>query len=185
MTDLRPTSIPGCVELDFREARDARGSFTKLFQASVFAALGLPVSYPELFHSTSARGVVRGLHFQTPPHDIGKLVSCVSGAAMDVVVDLRVGSPAFGSHATFELSGERANAVFVPCGCAHGFLSQRDGTVVLYATTGEFSPPHDAGIRWDSAGIDWPLDGRAPVVSARDAALPQLEEFNSPFRFAG
>ncbi len=180
---LAETAIPGCAEITYRHFEDERGAFVKVFQASVFERHGLPGGYAEIFHSSSRRDVIRGLHFQTPPHDIGKLVTCVGGAAWDVVVDLRAGSPAFGRHATFELSADRATAVVVPLGCAHGFLARTDDAVVLYTATGEFSPEHDAGIRWDSAGIDWPLQGRDPIVSGRDAALPALADFDTPFTF--
>lgn len=180
--ELRETAIPGCAELLLPRFHDDRGTLVKTFQESVFEQHGLPTSFCEQFHSRSRRGVVRGLHFQEPPAQLHKLVTCVSGRAWDVVLDLRAGSPTYGQHAKVGLAEDRANAVYIPEGCAHGFLAQEDDTVLAYWVTAEHSPEHDAGIRWDSAGIDWPLDGE-PIVSARDAALPALDAYETPFVF--
>jgi dTDP-4-dehydrorhamnose 3,5-epimerase len=179
---LRETEIPGCVELQLRRTEDARGSFIKTSQKSAFEALGLPWAYTEQYVTGSARGVVRGLHFQTPPADMFKLVTCLAGAAFDVVVDLRVGSPAYGRHIVVELDARRGNAVAMPSGCAHGFYAREDGTLLGYSCTAEYSPEHDSGILWSSAGIDWPLEGE-PLQSERDLTFPELADFDSPFRF--
>lgn len=176
--------MPGCLEVAVPCFEDARGSLVKPVQRSAFADLGLPADFSETFFSRSARGVLRGLHFQTPPRALDKLVMCVSGEAFDVVLDLRKGSPTFGEHVVIGLSERRASAVLVPAGCAHGFLALAADTVLLYWVTEEHSGPHDAGIRWDSADIPWPLD-EAPVVSPRDAALPALADYCSPFTFTG
>jgi dTDP-4-dehydrorhamnose 3,5-epimerase len=181
--DTRPTSIPGCVELELPASLDRRGDFVKAYQASAFEAVGLDLPIREIYLSRSARGVVRGLHFQLPPHDIAKLVWCPRGTLFDAVVDLRAGSPAFGAHCVVELSDERHNALFVPKGCAHGFAACSEDAIVAYAVDGEFDADCDAGIRWDSAGIAWPVTD--PVLSDRDAGLPRLEDFESPFVFAG
>jgi len=176
------TEIPGCLELQLPCAEDERGRLVKPFQRSVFADAGLPADFVEQFYSRSRAGVLRGLHFQTPPRGLAKLVTCVAGDAWDVVLDLRAGSPAYGRHVEVGLSAARANAILIPEGCAHGFLAG-DDAVLAYWVTAEHSPDHDAGVRWDSAGIPWPLDG-APTVSARDAALPALSDFTTPFRYA-
>lgn len=181
---VRTTAIPGCVEVELPRFDDERGWLVKPFQRSTFADAGLPVDFVECFYSRSVRGVVRGLHFQDPPRALAKLVTCVSGRAFDVVLDLRAGSPAYGEHVVVGLSESGSKAVVVPEGCAHGFLAEADATVLAYWATTEHSPAKDAGIHWDSAGIDWPLDG-IPTVSARDAALPALEGYSSPFRYAG
>jgi len=158
---------------------DDRGDFVKVFQASALAAAAVDLGIAELFWSRSGRGVVRGLHFQVPPHAHTKLVSIVSGRALDAVVDLRTDTPTYGTHVTVDLDADAPVAVVVPTGCAHGFQSLADDTVVVYATTTEHAPDADRGIRWDSAGIDWPLP--ATAVSPRDAAFPALDEFASPF----
>jgi dTDP-4-dehydrorhamnose 3,5-epimerase len=180
---LKETGLPGCLELQPRVFEDARGRFVKVFNRELFAAHGLETSFAEEYYSSSLPGVLRGLHFQTPPHHHAKLVYCVAGRVMDVAVDLRVGSPTYGRHALVELSMERGNAIYLPSGFAHGFyVPEGEATLVYNVTTG-YAPESDAGIRWDSAGIEWP--DAAPVVSERDAGFPSLAEFVSPFRYAG
>jgi len=178
----RETGLPGVRLIELPQHLDQRGSFVKTFQRSTFETLGLCEPYVEQFFTTSRRGVVRGLHFQVPPHALAKLVVCVVGEAWDVVVDLRAGSPTFKEHITVGLDGNRAVALALPVGCAHGFLARSDHTVLSYWTTAEHAPEADAGIRWDSAGIRWPLT-QAPVLSARDERLPTLAEFETPFSF--
>jgi dTDP-4-dehydrorhamnose 3,5-epimerase len=176
------TAIAGVLELQLPRFADHRGFLVKPFQASVFERLGLPGRFDEQFCSTSGEGVVRGLHFQLPPRAYFKVVTCLAGAAWDVVLDVRAGSPTFGEHVTFELDPDRGNGVAVPPGCAHGFLATAPGTVLAYWATQEHSAEHDGGIRWDSAGIPWPLEGD-PVLSPRDAQLPALRDFATPFTF--
>jgi dTDP-4-dehydrorhamnose 3,5-epimerase len=180
--ESRPSRLPGCVELRPTIHRDSRGSFAKPFHASTFEALGLATGWKELFYSASGRGVVRGLHFQVPPAAQAKLVCCLAGEVLDVVVDVRAGSPTYGCFDTFLLNGKDMRAVFVPEGCAHGFAALTDGAVVAYAVTHEHDPEHDTGLRWDSVpGIPWPF--AMPTVSERDAALPAFESFTSPFTY--
>lgn len=176
-----PLAIDGCYELLLEPLVDRRGSFLKLFQASALTGLGVPFDVRELFVSRSGRGVIRGLHFQAPPADVAKLVCCLEGSVLDVVVDLRVGSPAYGRHVTLELSGERANAVLVPHGCAHGFAVTGDSALVAYLQSGEHDPVREGGVLWSSVDAEWPT--REPVLSDRDAGFPSLDAFDSPFRF--
>jgi dTDP-4-dehydrorhamnose 3,5-epimerase len=176
-----PSRIPGCSVVELVHHTDDRGSFVKLFRSSTFVELGLDPTIREVYWSTSARGVVRGLHFQTPPDAHAKTVGVVSGTILDVVLDLRAGSPTYGEHAAFELDATSARAVHVPLGCAHGFQALSDGATVAYLVGTEHAPEHDAGIRWDSAGIAWPLPD--PVVSGRDLTFPALAEFETPFGF--
>jgi dTDP-4-dehydrorhamnose 3,5-epimerase len=177
----RPTAVVGCFELELQPALDARGGFLKIFQSSVLAGVGLPFEVRELFVTRSRRDVVRGLHFQGPPSDVAKLVACVEGSVLDAVVDLRVGSPTYREHCAVELSPERANAMFVPHGCAHGFLATSDDAVMLYAQSGEYDAEHEGGVLWSSVGIDWPVT--EPVLSERDAAFVTLAAFDSPFTY--
>jgi dTDP-4-dehydrorhamnose 3,5-epimerase len=179
-----PTDVDGCRELRLDPMADRRGSFLKLFQASRFEAAGLALEIRELFVSRSAAGVVRGLHFQAPPADVSKLVTCLDGSVLDAVVDLRVDSPTFRCHCVVELSAEAANAVYVPQGCAHGFVATSREALVLYAQSGEHDPVREGGILWSSAGIEWPIDPADTVLSDRDAEFPTLEAFDSPFRVA-
>jgi dTDP-4-dehydrorhamnose 3,5-epimerase len=173
------TLLPGCHVLDLPCSRDARGEFVKTFHSTAFAALGLEAVVAECFYSISARDVVRGLHFQAPPSDHAKIVYCVSGGALDAVVDLRVGSPTYGGHACVPLAGGGGQAVYVPRGFAHGFRALEAGTIVAYHASTVHAPESDSGVRWDSAGIDWGV--ASPLVSERDARLVPLSDLESPF----
>jgi dTDP-4-dehydrorhamnose 3,5-epimerase len=179
MLKVNPTKIVGCLIIESVIRRDSRGHFAKWFQADEFANLGLPTQWAEDYTSVSRRGVIRGLHFQTPPFEHNKFVICLQGSVLDVVLDVRAGSPTFGAHITIDLSADEARAVFIPAGCAHGFCALEDNTLMLYKVGSVHSPTHDSGIRWDSAGINWPIE--TPIVSARDETLPVLSGFISPF----
>ena len=178
---MRNTSIPGCVELfpDVRE--DDRGRFVKTFQRNVFCEWALRTSFAEEFFSTSRKGVLRGLHFQVPPYALNKLVYCLEGRALDAVVDLRRGSPTFGQHEMFELNGKLVNMLYLAPGLAHGFYALTENVIMAYKTTELYSPEHDKGVLWNSAGISWP--DIHPILSDRDKMFPPLAEFNSPFIF--
>lgn len=180
--DLRPTALPGCGELRLPHSADARGRFLKLFHRDAFAALGLCADMAEVFCTTSHRHVIRGLHFQSPPHQHAKLVCCLEGAVQDVALDLRRDSPRYGEHVSLELSAEAGNALYLPAGFAHGFCVLSDSATLLYLTSHEHAPTHDAGIAWDSAGIAWATP--SPVLSARDQHHPRLADFDSPFTMA-
>lgn len=177
------SKIFGCYEILTNIHRDLRGTFIKTFHASSFEEFGLCTHFLEEYYSVSVKNVVRGLHFQLPPDDHVKLVYCVSGIVKDVVVDIRLGSPTYGDHVSFELSAERGNLVYIPKGMAHGFCVLSDRATMVYKTSTMHSPARDSGIRWDSAGISWP--DRSLIISDRDKALLRLEDFRSPFRFYG
>lgn len=181
MFEFLEAAIPGCFEIRPRIFDDLRGRFVKTFQRELFAEHGLNTDWPEEFYSVSKQGVLRGLHFQLPPHDHEKLVYCAAGEVLDAVVDLRVGSPTYGRNAIFRLSAETANMVYIPRGLAHGFLTLGASATMMYKVASVHAPRHDAGILWNSAGIDWPVD--SPIVSARDAGFAPLEQFISPFEF--
>ncbi|WP_173426293.1 dTDP-4-dehydrorhamnose 3,5-epimerase [Sphingomonas hengshuiensis] len=179
--DTEPTDIPGCYVLQAKVLGDPRGTFTKTFHMPRFEELGLRTDWREEYFSTSAKGVVRGMHFQSPPADHAKMVFCLTGEVLDVVVDLRRGSPAFGKALGFTLSAENGRGLYLPTGCAHGFVSMRDASGMYYKVTSVHAPDHDLGIAWDSIDFDWPV--RAPALSARDAAHPRLSDFTTPFAF--
>lgn len=143
-------------------------------------ALGRP-QWQEEYSTSSRKGALRGMHFQTPPAALAKLVFCLSGAVLDVVVDIRRGSPTYGKHLAVELSPEAEIGLYVPEGFAHGYLSLQEGSVVYYRTTHGYAPANDLGISWDSFGFQWPVEG--PIMSERDRNQPRLEGFNSPFEF--
>lgn len=173
------TPLPGLLRIEPFVARDARGGFVKTFHEPTFRAWGLRTHFAEEYYSVSQRGVIRGLHFQTPPHDHAKLVYCLAGRVVDAVVDLRVGSPTFGRHALFDLDADSAMLLYIPTGMAHGFCSMTDDAVMVYNVTTPYSRDHDSGIRWDSAGIPWPISD--PIVSERDRGFVNLADLRSPF----
>ena len=143
----------------------------------------LRTDWAEEYYSVSVKGVLRGFHFQLPPHDHDKLVYCPSGQVLDVVLDLRTGSPSFGKHCIFDLNGDMANVLYIPKGCAHGFFTRSDQALMMYKVTSVYAPDADAGILWSSAGVTWP--DVTPQISARDASFPALSQFCSPFRYVG
>jgi dTDP-4-dehydrorhamnose 3,5-epimerase len=175
--------IPGLRLLRPRIAADSRGRFVKIMHAAFFAAHGLRTDFREQYYSVSTRGVIRGFHFQVPPMEHVKLVTCLSGRVMDVVVDLRRGSPQFGNHEIFDLSAASGTILYIPVGCAHGFLTQSESATLFYDVSSVYAPDCDRGIRWDSAGVAWPVADA--IISPRDRDLPRLAEFDSPFAFDG
>ncbi len=181
--EILKTAIPGVRELRSAPRPDSRGRFVKTFHADSFAEHGLATGFREQYYSISNAGVLRGLHFQTPPADHAKLVFCTAGAVLDVALDLRLGSPAYGRHVALTLSAENTAQIYIPPGCAHGFCVTEGPATLVYATTTEYAPRLDAGVLWNSAGIDWPVE--APTLSERDAGLPSLGDFASPFTFEG
>lgn len=179
--EANETKLPGCFELNPRVLTDDRGQFVKTFHRRSFETLGLRADWAEQYYSTSQPGVIRGLHFQRPPHDHAKLVFCTAGRVLDVAVDLRRGSPTYGQHIQIELSAQRANMLYLPVGLAHGFCTLDEPATLIYNVTSVYEPSSDTGIRWDSAGIDWPHS--SPNLSARDRQFESLSAFDSPFSF--
>jgi dTDP-4-dehydrorhamnose 3,5-epimerase len=181
MIQIRPTAILGCLELIPEVKPDARGRFFKTFHSDVFAAHGLETNFLEEYFSWSKAGVIRGMHFQTPPYEHTKIVSCLVGSVKDVVVDLRKGSPTFGQTTQLTLSAEKANMLYVPAGLAHGFGVLDGEALMHYKVSSLYAPENDAGIRWDSLGIDWGI--KNPILSERDQGFKSLEIYGSPFRY--
>lgn len=165
--------------LDTASLGDVRGKFRKLFNFEFFALHGLETEMKELYYSVSHKNVLRGMHYQLPPFDHAKLVYVSHGRITDVVVDLRTRSATYGRYFSVELDASDEQALYIPRGFAHGFLSHEEGTVVHYAQTSCYSPVHDAGIAYDSFGFDWGI--AFPIVSDRDRAFDKLENFHSPF----
>jgi len=154
---------------------DERGIFVKTFNSDIFREKGLETGFAEEYYSVSRKNVLRGMHFQLPPRDLAKLVYCIRGRALDVITDLRKGSPDFGKTASLELSPEKANMVYIPKGFAHGFYALEDDSTMVYKTSAVYSPEHDSGILWNSIAFKWPCDN--PLISERDRGFPSLEEF--------
>lgn len=181
MFELKPSKLAGCFELQPKVFDDARGRFVKVFHEQAFSAQGLETKFVEEYYSVSHKNVIRGMHFQLPPMDHVKMVYCVQGDVLDAVVDLRVGSPNYGEHALFELSVAKANSIYIPRGMAHGFCARSDHAIMVYKVSTIYSPEHDAGLLWNSAGIHWPTS--EAVLSDRDQSFLTLEQFVSPFRY--
>ncbi|HWR06361.1 dTDP-4-dehydrorhamnose 3,5-epimerase [Sporomusa sp.] len=179
--NIKSCKIPGCFEIQPDVHCDHRGIFVKTFHEESFSNYGLSTSFAEEYYSGSHKRVLRGLHFQIPPFDHSKMVYCVQGTVMDVVIDLRLGSPAYGQYETFQLSADKHNILYIPNGLAHGFYVQSEYALMLYKVTTVYSPEHDCGILWNSIGFSWPDDD--PVISARDRDFVDLKEFRSPFRY--
>lgn len=173
------TTIAGCYELQPVVRRDARGSFVKVLHAPEFKKLGLETRFTEEYYSVSKKGVLRGLHFQEPPFALHKLVFCVEGEVFDAVLDLRRKSRTYGKTFTLKLSAGKANMLYIPKGCAHGFYTLSKRAVMFYKTSAVYSPAHDKGVLWSSAGIKWPAGPR--LLSPRDKGFAGLESFVSPF----
>lgn len=175
------TKIPGCYELQARNLSDDRGAFVKTYHRDWFKSLGLCADWAEQYCSVSKPCVVRGLHFQLPPHEHAKLVYCVSGRVLDVALDLRKRSPTYGEHICLELSAVQANMLYLPAGLAHGFSTYDEPAIMVYNVSSVYHAESDTGIHWNSAGIEWPH--KRPKLSGRDQNFEQLSTFDSPFTF--
>lgn len=173
------TAISGVIIFEPKVFGDERGFFMESFnQRSFNEAVGHEVNFVQDNHSRSAKGVLRGLHFQLPPHAQGKLVRVTQGSVFDVAVDIRRGSPSYGQWVGVELSGENHRQLWLPPGMAHGFLVTSASADFLYKTTDYYAPQSEGAVRWNDPALDiaWPDIGMAPQLSPKDAAAPLLAE---------
>lgn len=176
---LLDTKISGLKILEPRVFEDTRGKFIKTLNDNFFKEHRLDIQIKESYFSISHKDVLRGMHFQTPPHDHIKLVYVPCGKIIDVVLDIRKNSPTYGESFEVELSSENAKILIIPKGLAHGFKSLEDNTNVTYMQTSGYAPECDAGIKFDSFGYDWKLS--KPKMSERDSAFDGFATFDSPF----
>jgi dTDP-4-dehydrorhamnose 3,5-epimerase/CDP-3, 6-dideoxy-D-glycero-D-glycero-4-hexulose-5-epimerase len=158
---------------------DVRGSFVKTFHETSLQEAGISFDLKESYFSFSRKEVIRGMHFQTPPHQHSKIVFCPQGAILDVILDLRKNSPTYLQYFAQELSAENHKAYYIPEGFAHGFKALQDDSLIYYLVSSEHSAAHDTGIRYDSFGYDWATP--EAIISARDLSFPELKDFQSPF----
>ena len=173
------TALEGVLVFEPKRFGDERGFFMESYNQRAFeAAVGHPVNFVQDNHSRSARGVLRGLHFQRAPHAQGKLVRVAAGAVFDVAVDIRPGSATYGRWVGVELSAENQRQLWVPPGLAHGFLVLSDSADFLYKTTDYYAPQAEGAVRWDDPdlAIAWPDAGVTPLLSPKDAVAPLLRE---------
>lgn len=179
--ELIEEPLPGVKILRPFVFEDERGNFVKPFHEDQLKEHGISMNIREEFFSTSGPNVLRGMHFQLPPHAHSKLVYCISGKVVDVLLDLRSDLPSYGNSVAFELSQTNRYCVYIPVGIAHGFISKESHSCLVYKTDIVHCPEADAGIAWDSFGHHWNLDSAEPIVSERDQNHPTFENFSNPF----
>lgn len=179
------TAIPGVLLLKPRVFTDPRGYFFESFSRREFEARVPGVDFVQDNESMSSRGVMRGLHFQRPPHAQAKLVRCVRGAVLDVAVDIRRGSPTYGRHVAVELTEDNHLQFFIPRGFAHGFAVLSPTAVFQYKCDNYYAPQADGGIAIDdpALGIDWRIDPAEALMSEKDTRHQRLADFDTPFTF--
>ena len=171
-----PLAIADVILIEPRRSGDARGFFMETYKRSEFIANGIAEAFVQDNYSRSARGVLRGLHYQLAPQAQGKLVTVAQGEVFDVAVDIRPASPTFARWVGVMLSSEQPRLLYVPPGFAHGFCVLSETADFAYKVTNEYSQAHERGILWNDPqiGIEWPIT--APTLSARDAQLPLLRD---------
>ncbi|MBB4305333.1 dTDP-4-dehydrorhamnose 3,5-epimerase [Rhodobium orientis] len=186
MPAATPLALDGALLIEPKKFGDARGFFSEVFNARDWAEIGISGPFVQDNHSLSGeKGVIRGMHFQVPPHAQGKLVRVVAGAILDVIVDIRKGSPTYGRHDAIELSAENWRQLWVPPGFAHGFCTLAENTEVLYKVDDYYSPECDKGLAFDdpALAIDWPVDLDAAILSAKDRTHPLLADLPDYFSY--
>lgn len=160
---------------------DDRGYFYESYNKDAFSKAGIAPEFVQDNQSLSQKGALRGLHFQAPPYEQGKLVRVIKGAVYDVIVDIRKNSPTYGRHYGIELTGENFTMFWVPPGFAHGFHTLENDTVFAYKCTNVYNKASEGGIRWDDVTLAISWNAENPVVSEKDKVLPAFNDLQSPF----
>jgi len=176
---IEDTFIKGLKIIRLNKFTDQRGSFLKVFNKDFFKENNLVTDFQESYFSVSQKNVIRGMHFQVPPFEHTKLVYLNQGAVTDVVLDIRKNSETFGKYFSIKLTEEEPVAIYIPIGCAHGFISHSDNSMVTYLQTSVYNAASDQGIRYDSFGMDWGISN--PIISDRDLGFKTIEEYDSTF----
>jgi dTDP-4-dehydrorhamnose 3,5-epimerase len=179
MIEIRPLALEGVLEILPRKFADERGFFSEVWNAESLRKAGIDLQFVQDNHSLSVnKGVLRGLHYQLPPHAQDKLVRVIQGAILDVAVDIRKGSPTFLQWVSLEISASKWNQILIPKGFAHGFVTLEENTEVVYKVTDYYSAAHDRSLRFDdvSIGVDWQTDISALHLSDKDRNAPLLEQ---------
>lgn len=169
------SKINGCFIIDPRVIKDSRGSFTKVFNDSLFKKNGINTEFKESFYSVSCKNSLRGMHYQKSPHQIDKLVYVTSGEILDVFLDIRKDSETYGQFDSCIISAENSRMVFLPEGIAHGFLTISNSAIVSYLQSREYNQEADSGILWNSFGMNWGINN--PIISSRDKSFIELSKF--------
>ena len=177
------TEIPDVYIIEPSVFGDTRGYFLESYNQKKFEEVVGKTSFVQDNESRSSKSVLRGLHFQKPPFEQAKLVRCIEGEVLDIAVDIRKNSKTYGQHIAVLLSGDNKRQLFVPRGFAHGFLVLSDTATFAYKVDNTYAPEFDAGIRWNDKelNIKWGMEDSEVIISAKDAELPFLSEFESPF----
>jgi len=186
MLEIKQLGLDGVIEILPKKFGDERGFFSETYNANAMKEVGIDIDFVQDNHSLSAqKGVLRGLHFQTPPFAQDKLVRVVRGSVFDVIVDIRKGSPTFSQWVGVEISAAKWNQVLVPKGFAHGFLTLEPNTEFLYKVSNYYAPDCDRSIRFDDSAIaiDWPLDPAELTLSDKDRNAPLLADTDTGFVF--
>ncbi|MBS1628891.1 MAG: dTDP-4-dehydrorhamnose 3,5-epimerase family protein [Bacteroidetes bacterium] len=176
---IHPLPLSNARLLELPTFPDERGLFVKTFQETTLTEAGIHFTLKESYFSLSRKNVIRGMHFQLPPHQHAKIVFCPKGAILDVIVDLRKDSATFGQFHAEELSEANHRAYYIPEGFGHGFKALSDDAMTYYLVSSEYHRESDTGIRCDSFGFDW--DCAEAIISVRDRSFPALKDFQSPF----
>jgi dTDP-4-dehydrorhamnose 3,5-epimerase len=179
MFKFKKTDIHDCYEIYSELYKDNRGKFVKVFNELQFKKFNLKLIFNEQYYTITKANVVRGFHFQVPPYDHAKLIYCIAGEVLDVILDLRVGSPTYGKYYTIKLSEKKANIVYIGKGIAHGFATYKKTSTLVYNLTSIYNPMYDKGILWNSIGFKWP--NTKPIISKRDQSFKKFSNFKSPF----
>lgn len=173
--------LNGCILITSKIYADYRGYTIKPYHSVEFNKLGIHHNFEEDLLVSSKKGVLRGLHFQNPPYAQSKILCCIKGSIMDVVLDIRVGSPTYGQYRSIILSGDDGKTLFIPEGFAHGYLTIEDDSILMYKMSSVYMPECEDGILWDSAGIPWNMYNH--VISERDKSFLPFHEFKSKFTY--
>lgn len=179
--EIIKTDLEGLVVIQARVFEDERGFFFESYNKKVLAEQGFEETFVQDNLSKSQKGVLRGLHFQKPPHAQGKLIQVIKGAVIDVAVDIRKDSPSYGKHFSIELNEQNKTQLFVPAGFAHGFLTLKDETIFSYKCTDFYHPESEAALKWNDPdlNIDWSVSD--PIISEKDKKAQSFGNFYSPF----
>ena len=176
-------NISRCYLAQTKRNRDKRGHFLKIFDRSFHTNTHLSVDVREIYYSMSEKNVLRGMHFQYPPKDHKKIVSCVQGKVLDAIVDLRLESPTYGKHQLIDMGTDSdcVEILILDTGIAHGFYALDDNCMLIYAVSSDYDPQYDCGLHWSSFDIPWPTND--PIVSDRDLNLKPFKDFKTPFLY--
>ncbi|MHB1493662.1 MAG: dTDP-4-dehydrorhamnose 3,5-epimerase [Thermoplasmataceae archaeon] len=180
--EFRETQIKEVLLIIPSRMEDERGYFSETYKYSDFQKHGIVYDFHQDNQSFSKKGVLRGLHFQSPPHTQGKLVRTLVGKILDIAVDIRIGSPTYGKYVTEELSSDNGRMLWVPPGFAHGFYALED-SVIHYKATGEYNKNSEGGLLWSDKTLSIRLPNNSPIVSQKDNEWPTIDKIKSPFHY--